>query len=134
MRSMVFVNLPVRDLARSTAFFTALGLDFDPQYTDERAACLVLGAESFVMLLVDPFFATFTTKPVADATRATEVIVAFSVASRARVDEVVEAALAAGGSVSTPAIEEGGMYSRSFQDPDGHVWEAMFMEPAGAAR
>ncbi|WP_258727199.1 VOC family protein [Cellulomonas sp. NS3] len=129
---MVFVNLPVRDLARSTAFFTALGLDFDPQYTDERAACLVLGSESFVMLLVDPFFATFTTKPVADATTATEVIVAFSVGSRSRVDEVVEAALAAGGSTSTPGIEEDGMYSRSFQDPDGHVWEAMFMEPAGA--
>jgi predicted lactoylglutathione lyase len=130
---MVFVNLPVRDLARSTAFFRALGLDFDPEYTDDRAACLVLGAESFVMLLVDPFFATFTTRPVADATAATEVIVAFSVGSRARVDEVVESALAAGGSPSKPAIEEGGMYSRSFQDPDGHVWEAMFMEQPGAA-
>lgn len=133
MRSMVFVNLPVRDLSRSTAFFTALGLDLDPQYTDERAACLVLGAESFVMLLVDPFFATFTTRPVADATATTEVVVAFSVGTRARVDEVVEAALAAGGSPSRPAIEEDGMYSRSFHDPDGHVWEAMFMEPAGAA-
>ncbi|MGW6130692.1 VOC family protein [Cellulomonas sp. NPDC055163] len=130
---MVFVNLPVRDLARSTAFFTALGLGFDPQYTDDRAACLVLGAESFVMMLVDPFFATFTTKPVADATTTTEVIVAFSVASRARVDELVDAALSAGGSPSKPPVEEGGMYSRSFQDPDGHVWEAMFMEQAGAA-
>ncbi|MBB2921750.1 hypothetical protein FHR80_000644 [Cellulomonas cellasea] len=133
MSSMVFVNLPVRDLARSTAFFTALGLDLDPQYSDEKAACVVLGTESFVMLLADPFFATFTTKPVADATARTEVIVAFSVGSRARVDEVVEAAVTAGGSPSTPAIEEGGMYSRSFQDPDGHVWEAMFMGASGAA-
>lgn len=133
MSPMVFVNLPVRDLARSTAFFTALGLDLDPQYSDDRAACLVLGAQSFVMLLVDPYFATFTTKPVSDASASTEVIVAFSVDSPARVDELVDAALAAGGSPSTPAVQEGGMYSRSFQDPDGHVWEAMFMEPAGAA-
>lgn len=134
MSTLVFVNLPVRDLTRSTAFFTALGLELDPQYTDDRAACLVLGDESFVMLLVDPFFATFAPRPVADARAGTEVIVAFSVASRERVDEILEAAVAAGGSVSKPAIEESGMYSRSFQDPDGHVWEAMFLGASDDAR
>lgn len=131
MSTMVFVNLPVQDLTRSMAFFRALGLDFDPQYTDEKAACLVLGAESFVMLLAAPFFATFTTRPVADATAGTEVIVGFSVATRRRVDELVEAALAAGGTPSKPPIDEGGMYSRSFHDLDGHVWEAMSMEAPG---
>lgn len=134
MSALMFVNLPVRDLDRSVAFFAALGLEVDPQLTDERAACVVVGNGSFVMLLVDAFFATFTTRPVADATERTEVIVAFSVDSRAQVDEVVATALGAGGHPSGHAVEEAGMYSRSFQDPDGHVWEAVFMEPAGAAR
>jgi predicted lactoylglutathione lyase len=129
--TMVFVNLPVQDLRRSRRFFTALGLQLDPQHTDENAACLVLGAESFVMLLADPFFATFTPRPVADATAGTEVIVAFSVESRERVDEVGDAALAAGGSPAMPPIEDGGMYSRSFHDPDGHVWEVMSMGATG---
>lgn len=133
MSALMFVHLPVRDLDRSVAFFAAVGLEVEPRLTDEKAACLVVGAGSFVMLLVDSFFATFTTRPVADAAERTEVVVAFSVGSRDRVDAVAEAALAAGGHPSTAAVEEGGMYSRSFQDPDGHVWEAVFMEPAGAA-
>ncbi|GIP37852.1 extradiol dioxygenase [Paenibacillus sp. J31TS4] len=125
----IFVNLPVKDLDRSVAFFSKLGFSFNPHFTDENATCMVIHDNIFVMLLVESFFQTFTKKPIADASRGTEVIVALSTASREQVDELADKALAAGGSVSNDPVDHGFMYTRSFQDPDGHLWEVFHMDP-----
>ena len=130
MARQLFVNLPVKDLDRSVTFFTALGLTFDPNFTDENATCMVIGDGAFVMLLVEPFFSRFTTKALADTSTQTEVIMSLMAESREQVDELVETALASGGTPAADTVEEQGMYSRSFQDPDGHVWELGFMDPA----
>jgi predicted lactoylglutathione lyase len=131
MATQIFMNLPVRDLDRSVQFFTALGFKFNQDYTDENATCMVINDDAFVMLLVEKFFKTFTAKKIVDATSATEAIMAFSVDSREEVDQMVGKALAAGGSESQPLQDYGFMYSHSFQDPDGHLWEVMWMDPAG---
>ncbi|MBD1541628.1 VOC family protein [Arthrobacter sp. IA7] len=131
MATQLFMNLPVRDLDRSVQFFTALGFKFNQDYTDENATCMVINDDAFVMLLVEKFFKTFTAKEIVDATSATEAIMAFSVDSREEVDHMVGKALAAGGSESQPVQDYGFMYSHSFQDPDGHLWEVMWMDPAG---
>jgi predicted lactoylglutathione lyase len=131
MATQIFMNLPVRDLDRSVQFFTALGFTFNQDYTDENATCMVINDDAFVMLLVEKFFKTFTAKEIVDATSATEAIMAFSVDSREAVDEMVGKALAAGGTESQPVQDYGFMYSHSFQDPDGHLWEVMWMDPAG---
>ncbi len=135
MYTPVFVNLPVKDLDRSVRFFTALGLTFNPDFTDENATCMVLGDQVFVMLLVEPFFSRFTPKRLVDTTTHTEVLIALSAESRERVDELVDTALASGGAPAADPVEEQGMYSRSFLDPDGHHWEFGYMDPAamGAA-
>jgi len=124
----IFVNLPVKDLNRSMAFFRELGFDFNPQFTDEKAACMVISDRIYAMLLTEPFFQTFTTKPTADATKQTEVIVALSAESREHVDEIGEKALSAGGSAAKEPVDHGFMYSRSFYDPDGHMWEVVYMD------
>jgi uncharacterized protein len=124
---MMFVNLPVADVARSRSFFADLGFTFNEQFSDGKAACMVVNDSAFVMLLDRDFFATFTSRPVADATAATEVLVAVSTDSRADVDRVVEAAVTAGGSEVRPPMDEGFMYQRSIADPDGHVWEVLWM-------
>lgn len=129
MPTTIYLNLPVRDLDRSKGFFTALGFRADPRFTDENAACMQISREIYLMLLVEPFFRTFTSKDVADATRSTEAIMALSVESRQRVDELVEAALGAGGSPSNRTNDRAFMYGRSFQDPDGHLWEVMYLDP-----
>ncbi|MBT2550087.1 VOC family protein [Arthrobacter sp. ISL-65] len=131
MATQIFMNLPVRDLDRSVQFFTALGFKFNQDYTDENATCMVINDDAFVMLLVEKFFKTFTAKEIVDATSATEAIMAFSVDSREEVDQMVGTALAAGGSESQPVQDYGFMYSHSFQDPDGHLWEVIWMDPAG---
>jgi predicted lactoylglutathione lyase len=131
MATQIFMNLPVRDLDRSVQFFTALGFSFNPDYTDENATCMVINDDAYVMLLVEKFFKTFTSKEIVDATSATEAIMAFSVDSRDAVDQMVGKALAAGGTESQPVQDYGFMYSHSFQDPDGHLWEVMWMDPAG---
>jgi predicted lactoylglutathione lyase len=131
MATQIFMNLPVRDLDRSVQFFTALGFTFNQDYTDENATCMVINDDAFVMLLVEKFFQTFTAKEIVDATSATEAIMAFSVDSREAVDQMVGKALAAGGTESQPVQDYGFMYSHSFQDPDGHLWEVMWMDPAG---
>jgi uncharacterized protein len=123
----IFVNLPVKDLDRSVAFFTALGFSFNPQFTDQNATCMVVSDDIFVMLLVEPFFAGFTPKRVADAFAATEVLVALSLDSRAEVDAMVAKALAAGGKAPMPAKDHGFMYQHGFEDPDGHLWEVFHM-------
>ena len=130
MSTQIFVNLPVRDLPASKAFFNALGYATNPSFTHDEAACLVISDSIYVMLLVEPFFQTFTQKPVADATKSTEVIVCLSCDSRAEVDEVVKKALAAGGTAPNPVQDHGFMYGHGFTDLDGHLWELSYMEPS----
>ncbi len=126
MSTQIFVNLPVKDLARSKDFFTALGYSFNADFTDDNAACLVIGEGIYAMLLVEPFFKSFTRKDIVDATKGTEAIVALGVDSREQVDELVDKALVSGGSPSNDTMEQGFMYGRSFQDPDGHLWEIVW--------
>lgn len=130
MARMIFVNLPVSDLDRSKAYFTAIGYVVKPQFTNEDAACLVISDTIYLMLLVRPFFATFTDREIVDARSATEVLVALSADSREDVDAVADAALAAGATEPRPAVDYGFMYQRSIADLDGHVWEYVWMDPA----
>ncbi len=129
MATKIFVNLPVKSLNKSVAFFSQLGFRFNAQFTDEKAACMVVSDDIFVMLLTEKFFKTFTNKPVANASSSTEVIIALSADSRQQVDELVDKALAGGGAPSKFTQDQGFMYGRSFQDPDGHLWEVMYMDP-----
>ncbi|MBO1513302.1 VOC family protein [Metabacillus bambusae] len=130
--SQIYVNLPVKDLNKSVEFFTKVGFEFNPQFTDENATCMVVGENIFVMLLVEEFFNTFTKKDIADATKSTEVIVAISADSKEMVDEIVHKALAAGGQPSNDPVDHGFMYGWSFQDIDGHLWELMYMDENAA--
>ncbi|MBE4716770.1 VOC family protein [Pseudarthrobacter sp. AB1] len=131
MATQIYVNLPVKDLKRSVDFFTALGFSFNPDYTDENATCMIINDNAFVMLLVEGFFKTFTSRDVADATSSTEAIVAFSVDSKEDVDATVRKALAAGGAPSQEVQDYGFMYNHSFQDLDGHLWEVLWTDAAG---
>ncbi|MGA7613711.1 MAG: VOC family protein [Thermoanaerobaculia bacterium] len=126
----MFVNLPVRDLNRSMEFFRALGFGFNPQFTDEKAACMVVSEEGFVMLLQEEFFKTFTSKNLCDTTTHTEGLVALSCSSRDEVNDLVKKALAAGGTHAKDQVDQGFMYGWSFYDPDGHHWEVIWMDPA----
>lgn len=127
MSRKMFVNLPVRDLDRSKAFFAALGFSFNPQFTDSNAACMVVSEHNYVMLLTVPFFKGFTPKALADAHATTEVLVAFDCESRDAVDLLVAQALAAGGKEPRPATDHGFMYQRTIEDLDGHLWEPFWM-------
>lgn len=126
----IFVNLPVQNLPRSMDFFRSLGYTFNMQFTDENAACLVLGDDIYVMLLGKPFFKGFITNEVADAKQVAEAIISLSVDSRDAADALADKALAAGGSPSKEPSDLGFMYSRSFLDPDGHHWEVFYMDPS----
>ena len=126
----LFVNLAVDDLGRSVDFFTDLGFSFDPRFTDEQATCMIVSDEAFVMLLVENRFKDFTKKELADPTTETEAIVAVSAESREQVDEFADKALAAGGSPANDPMDMGFMYGRSFHDPDGHLWEVIWMDPS----
>ena len=130
MSRSIFVNLPVKDLEESRAFFSALGFGFDPQFSDEKAACLVIDDNIFAMLLVEDFFRTFINGEIADAANTTEVLLCLSCESRQEVDDLLEKAIAAGGKPWKPVIDRGHMYGASFADVDGHVWEIMHMDPA----
>ncbi|MCA0174002.1 VOC family protein [Bacillus sp. RAR_GA_16] len=123
----VFVNLPVKDLERSITFFKELGFEFNPQFTDKNATCMILNENTFVMLLVEEFFQTFTDKELVNANSSTEVIMALSAESREEVDEIVRQAIIAGGKPANDVMDHGFMYSWSFQDVDGHLWEVMHM-------
>jgi predicted lactoylglutathione lyase len=129
MSRMIFVNLPVQDLEKSAAFFTELGFSFNAQFTDENATCMVVSEQACVMLLVRPFFATFTTRGVADPHTATEVVLAVSADSREEVDALVDRALSLGGGEALAPSDAGYMYGRSFLDLDGHAWEVIWMDP-----
>ena len=128
MNTKIFVNLPIKDLNKSVAFFTKLGFSFNPQFTDENATCMIIGEDIFIMLLVEKFFKSFTKKDVCDTSKNTEAIVALSVESREKVDQMIENAKAAGGSEPREKQDHGWMYGRSFEDIDGHLWEVFFME------
>lgn len=133
MAKQIFVNLPVADLGRAVAFYEALGARKEPKFSDDTAACMVLSDTIYVMLLTHAKFAGFTPRPLADARAATEVLVALSTDSRAEVDAIVDRAAAAGGVADLkPAQDYGFMYYRNVEDPDGHIWEVLWMDPATA--
>ncbi|HET9217619.1 MAG TPA: VOC family protein [Terriglobia bacterium] len=129
MGTQIFVNLPVKDLAESKDFFAKLGFTFNPQFTDDKAACMVVSDQSFVMLLTEPFFKTFTPKAICDATKSTEVLTALSCDAREKVDDLVRKAVANGGSTYSEPKDYGFMYQHGFQDRDGHIWELVYMDP-----
>jgi predicted lactoylglutathione lyase len=130
MSRKLFLNLAVRDLRKSMEFFSKLGFEFNPKFTDDKGACMVVSSEAFVMLLTEPFFKTFTNKAVCDTRAQTEGLYALSCESREEVDALAEKALAAGGSQAVPAQDHGFMYGSSFYDLDGHHWEVFWMDPA----
>jgi uncharacterized protein len=127
MHKQIFVNLPIADMAKSKAFFTALGYSFDPNFTNDQGASLVLGENLYAMLLVREFFATFIDKPIADAHKSTEVLVCVSCDSREQVDSLVAKAIAAGGKAPRKPQDHGFMYAHGFEDLDGHLWELVHM-------
>ncbi|WP_333778473.1 VOC family protein [Streptomyces sp. IBSBF 3136] len=129
---MLFVNMPVADLERSKAFFAKLGFGFNPLFSDESAACMLVGEDAFVMLLSREKFAEFAKLPMADPATHTLALYCFSVSSREEVDSVSATALAAGGTEADGAEDHGFMYARSFYDLDGHGWQVMWMDPAAA--
>ena len=134
MPKMIFINLPVTDLDRSKKFYEAIGARNEPKFTDGNAAMMVLSETIYVMLLTAPFYSTFTRKPIADAHHSSQVLLALSADSPADVDTLVEKAGSAGG-VKDPGPKQdlgGKMYERSFEDPDGHHWEAVWMDPKAA--
>lgn len=125
----LFVNLAVGDLQKSMGFFSALGFEFNPKFCDDKAACVIVSDEAFLMLLTEPFFRTFTRREPCDTARHTEGLFALSCSSRAEVDAMVTKAIAAGGTHAMDPVDHGFMYGWSFYDLDGHHWEVLWMDP-----
>ncbi|AWV03454.1 glyoxalase/bleomycin resistance/extradiol dioxygenase family protein [Burkholderia sp. JP2-270] len=134
MHKMVFINLPVADLPRSKTFYQALGFEVVPAYTNDQAACLRISDTIFAMLLVRPFFQTFTDKTIVDPATHVQVLSCLSCESRAEVEAIVAKALAAGGAAPLPPREYPAMYGHGFTDPDGHAWELMSMPQDASAQ
>ena len=134
MTTKIFVNLPVKDLKRSMEFFTELGYQFNAQFTDETAACMIVSEDIYIMLLTHPKFKEFTPKAICDATKSTEVLVCLSCESREKVDNLVRKAVAASGITYAEPKDYGFMYQHGFQDLDGHIWELIYMEPSAIAK
>ncbi len=132
MATKIFVNLPVNDLKKSIDFFTKLGFSFNPQFTDDKATCMVISENIFAMLLTRPFFQTFTKKEIVDAKKSTEVLIALDAESKEKVEEMVNVAVEAGGSIYMPPQDHGWMYQHSFSDLDGHQWEILYMDESAA--
>ena len=130
MATKIFVNLPVKDLNKSKEFFARLGFSFNEQFTDDKAACLVIGENIFAMLLREEFFKTFTKKEIADAKKTTEALIAIDAESRQQVDDMIKKAAEAGGSIYRDAEDHGWMYGHGFADLDGHQWEVLYMDEA----
>jgi predicted lactoylglutathione lyase len=126
----IFVNLPVKDLNKSVEFFTALGFEFNAQFTDENATCLIIGENIYAMLLVEDYFKSFIKKEISDTTTTSEMILAISAENKEQVDELVHKAHAAGAGHSKEAVDHGFMYGWGFQDLDGHLWEVFYMDPS----
>jgi predicted lactoylglutathione lyase len=132
MNKQIFVNLPVKDLDKSKDFFNALGYHFNPQFSSEKGACMVIADGSiYAMMLTEAYFKTFIDKPIVQAKEATEVLVCLSCDSREEVDDLVAKAVAAGGRAPRPAQDHGFMYAHAFEDLDGHIWELVWMAPQG---
>ena len=130
MSHSIYINLPIADLAKSKAFYTALGFTLNPKFSNAAAACIVVSEQIYIMLLTQPFFAGFTNRPIADTQAAVGVINSLSFNSRAEVESFIAKAHAAGAVSPMPPKDYGFMYQHGFQDPDGHVWEAFYMNEA----
>jgi uncharacterized protein len=130
MATQIFVNLPVKDLDRSKEFFSKIGYSFNPQFTNEKAACMVISDDIYVMLLINDFFKSFTKKEIPDFRKTSGAIIALSSESRQQVDVLVNKALEAGATAPNDKQDHGFMYQWGFQDPDGHLWEVFYMEPS----
>lgn len=130
MHKEIFVNLAVADLPRARAFFESLGLAFNPQFSNDQGACLIIGENIYGMLLVKDFFKTFTDKAIADSATTVETLITLSCASRAEVDKVVSQAVKSGGKAHRKPKDHGFMYQHGFEDPDGHIWELTYVNMA----
>jgi predicted lactoylglutathione lyase len=128
MATKIFINLPVKDLDKSISFFTNLGFSFNPQFTDEKAGCMVISEQIFAMLLTEPYFKTYTKKAVSDAKTATEVLIALDAASKGEVEQIVAKAKRSGAAIYAEPQDHGWMYQHSFADLDGHQWEFIYMD------
>lgn len=130
MSIKMFVNLPVKDLKKSMAFYEALGFTFNPQFTDDTAACMVVSEHNYAMLLTHAKWKTFTAKPIADTHKTSSVAIALALDGQEAVDDMVVKAVKAGGKEPSPKQDHGFMVQRTFEDPDGHTWEPFWMDPA----
>lgn len=130
MATKIFVNMSVKDLPKSIAFFTAMGYTFNPQFTDDTATCMIISDDIYAMLLTEARFKDFAPKAVCDAHQSTEMLIALSCDTRGQVDVLVSKAIEAGATTFKDPQDHGFMYLRSFQDLDGHIWEIFFMDPA----
>ena len=128
MVKQIFINLPVEDLSKSMDFFKKLGFTFNEQFTDEKAACMIIGENMFAMLLTKPMFQGFTKKTISDAKKSTEVLIAIEVETKEKVDELIKKAISAGGSNYMEPQDHGWMYQHSFEDLDGHQWEVFYSD------
>ncbi|MCA0987196.1 VOC family protein [Guptibacillus algicola] len=126
--NQVYINIPVKDVDQSVSFFSELGFEFNAEYTDKNAACLIINDRTFVMLLVEEYFKSFTKKAIVNAKESTESILAIAVNNKDEVDSLVKKALDYGGEAPSDPVDHGFMYAASFQDLDGHLWEVMSME------
>lgn len=133
MAKQIFINLPVQNLEKSVEFFSKLGFSFNKQFTDEKAACMIIGENIYSMLLQKNFFRGFTKKEIADAKKTTEVLIAIDAESREAVDELVRKAVDAGGLIYNEPQDHGWMYGHSFADLDGHQWEVLYMDESQAS-
>jgi predicted lactoylglutathione lyase len=130
MATKIFVNLPVSNLQHSISFFNGLGYTFNQQFTDDSAACMVIGQDIYAMLLTHEKFGQFTSKPIINARQHTEVLLALSSETREGVDALLKKALGSGATETREPQDYGFMYGRSFEDLDGHIWEVIWMDPA----
>lgn len=129
MSRQIYVNLPVKDVQRSKAFFTALGFSIEPKFSGDHAVAVIIADNIFAMMLEEGFFKTFIKKELCNATKSTEVLLCLSCDSRQQVDDTVAKAVAAGGTIPREPQDHGFMYVHAIEDPDGHIWELAYMEP-----
>lgn len=131
MATQIFVNLPVKDLSKSVAFFTELGYSFNPDFTDEKATCMIIADNIFAMLLIEPYFQGFTKKEIPDTSKTAEVTLCLSCDSKEEVNSRVDTAIKAGGKAHNEPNDMGFMYGWGYEDLDGHIWEVVWMDPSG---
>jgi predicted lactoylglutathione lyase len=130
METKIFVNLPVKNLEVTSTFFSKMGYKFDPQFSDEKAKCMIISDDIYVMLLVEPFFRSFTNKDIPDTAKTSGVILTLALNSKDEVDDLMRKCISAGGKDVSRGQETDFMYLKSFEDPDGHIWEIFHMDMA----